>query len=246
MARKYREVSRDQPFLLPPDMREWLPEGHLVWFLLEVIGQLDTTALHSRSKRGGAGRAGYDPEVLLTLWVYASARGISSSRQIERACVEDVAFRVICAQDPPDHTVLARFRQRHQGVMADLFAQVLALCVREGLGRFGVVAIDGTKIAANASTGKTVSLRRLRQIAQKELARAEATDAVEDAADTSDDEVPPGLGPGSDRAARIRRALTELEEQVESEGRAELQAAQQRLESARKRLAEARAAVDQR
>lgn len=239
MALGYRPVDRDQSFLLPPDMRDWLPDDHLVWFVLDVIGQLDTSALHARSRRGGVGREGYAPEMLLGLWVYASARGICSSRQIERACREDVAFRVLCAQDVPDHTVLARFRQAHQGVMADLFSQVLALCVRAGLGRFGQVAIDGTKIRANASRGRTVSLARLRRIAAGEFARAESADAAEDAAGDGDDgEVPPSMtGPG--RQGRIRAAIAELEAQIHQENRAPIVKAEADLARARGRLVQA-------
>lgn len=239
MARNYRPVDRDQPFLLPPDMRDWLPREHLVWFLLEVIGQLDTSGLHAAAKRGGTGREGYHPDMLLSLWVYASARGVQSSRQIERACWEDVAFRVLCGQDVPDHTVLARFRQRHQAVMADLFAQVLALCVGQGLGRFGVIAIDGTKIRANASKSRTVTLERLRKLAATELAKAAATDAAEDAVNEpgAGDDVPPGFGPGNGRAERIRAAIVDLERQVRAENQPEVDKFTASLVAAEERLA---------
>lgn len=248
MALKYRPVDRDQLFLVPPDMRDWLPADHLAWFILEVVQQLDTRALHVKSKRGGTGREGYDPELLLGVWVYASARGISSSRQIERACSEDVAFRVLCAQDVPDHTVLARFRQRHQDAMTGLFAQVLALCVRQGLGRFGVIAIDGTKIQANASKSKTVSLKRLRQLAAAEFAKAEATDAAEDAAliPAAGDDLPPGLGPGADRAARIQAAIKDLDGVIEAETKPTVDKLQSQLVEAEKRLGVLEAHVESR
>lgn len=246
MARNYREVNRDQPFLLPPDMRDWLPKDHLVWFLLDVIAELDTKALHARSRRGGTGREGFDPDMLLGLWVYASARGMSSSRQIERACVEDVAFRVLCGQDVPDHTVLARFRQRHQDAMADLFAQVLGLCVAQGLGRFGVVAIDGTKIRANASPAKTVTVARLRQIAQAELDKAAAVDAAEDAANEHDDEVPPGMGSGSDRRSRIRQALADVERQIAGENLPIVEKYERQVADAQTRLEEEQQRVRER
>lgn len=241
MARDYRPVDRDQQFLLPPDMRSWLPAEHLVWFIVEVIRELDLSALHAKSKRGGTGREGYDPAMLLGLWIYASARGISSSRRIERACTEDVAFRVICGQDIPDHTVLARFRQTHQEAMAGLFAQVLALCVAQGLGRFGMVAIDGTRIKANASMAKTVSLKRLRKIAAEEFAKAEATDAAEDAANTpgAGDDLPPGMGPGTDRESRIRFAIKDLEKQIEEENAPDIARQQKRVERRRGRVEEA-------
>ncbi|MEO7006107.1 MAG: transposase [Terrimesophilobacter sp.] len=206
---------------------------------------MDTGKLHAKSKRGGIGREGYDPDVLLGLWIYASARGINSSRQIERACSEDVAFRVLCGQDVPDHTVLARFRQRHQDAMADLFTQVLALCVSQGLGRFGVIAIDGTKIKANASKDKTVTLKRLRQLAIAELERAAATDTAEDKAQTPTvhDDLPPGMGPGPGRAGRIRTALEDLEQVVEAENKPRIQKFQARLKQAQQLLAAQEAAV---
>ena len=213
MALNYRPVDRDQSFLIPPDMRDWLPMNHLAWFLIDVVKQLDTSALHDKTKLGGTGRGGYDPDLLLAVWIYASARGISSSRQIERACIEDVAFRVLCGQDVPDHTVLARFRQRNRGAMAGLFAQVLVLCVAQGLGKFGVIAIDGTKIRANASKDQNRSLKKLRDLAKTILDQAAATDAAEDAANTptADDDLPEGFEPGPDRAARIRHELDNIQ-----------------------------------
>ena len=250
MAKGYRSADRDQPFLVPPDMRDWLPSEHLAWFILEVIEQLDTSALHGKSKRGGTGREGYNPEMLLGLWVYASARGISSSRQIERACSEDVAFRVLCAQDVPDHTVLARFRQAHQDAMEGLFAQVLALCVGQGLGRFGVIAIDGTKIKANASKDKTHDLKQLRKLAKAELDKAAATDAAEDAAGapTASDDLPPGFGPGPDRASRLGAAIRDLEGVIALENEPVIEKFQKRLVQAEATLAtvEARTAQLQR
>src|SRR4051794_4494986 len=132
-------------------MREWLPADHVGWFLLETVEALDTSAFHSRRRLGGVGAAGYDPDMLLALLIYGYCQGVRSSRQIERRCVTDVAFRVLCAQDIPDHATIARFRAEHQDVFAGLFAQVLQVAAAAGLARFGTVAIDGTKIAANAS-----------------------------------------------------------------------------------------------
>jgi transposase len=132
VARRYRPVDRDQVFLLPPDMRDWLPGDHLVWFVLDVVTELDTARFQVRAtpKGSAAGRAAYDPAMLLTLLIYAYACGVYSSRQIERRCSEDVAYRVICAQDVPDHATIARFRRRHFGdasAMEDLFTLVRVL-----------------------------------------------------------------------------------------------------------------------
>src|ERR1700727_3496082 len=127
MAKGYRPVDRDQPFLLPPDMREWLPAGHAVWLVIEAVRLLDTGAFHARRRTGGAGAAGYDPDMLVTLLVWAYANGSTSSRRIERLCAQDVAFRVICAGHVPDHVTVARFPQQFADTAADLFAEVLVL-----------------------------------------------------------------------------------------------------------------------
>ena len=129
MAKGYRRVDRDQPFLLPPDMREWLPGDHPVWLVIEVVrDHLDTSAFHARRRTGGAGAAGYDPDMLVTVLVWAYAHRVVSSREIERFCRTDVAFRVICAGNLPDHVTFARFRKDFPGLVEEFFAQVLILC----------------------------------------------------------------------------------------------------------------------
>lgn len=209
MARGYRRVDRGQSFLLPPDMSQWLPPGHLVWFVLDVVEELDVSVLEARYARGGAGRAAYDPRMLLALLVYAYATGQRSSRRIEALCVTDVAFRVICAQDVPDHTTIARFRAVHQGAFADLFTQVLVLCANAGMGRVGVVAIDGTKIAANASLGANRSQEWLAAQAGQIVAEAAAVDAAEDEQFGAErgDELAEKFADRAGRRARIRAAL---------------------------------------
>ena len=160
---------------------EWLPADHLVWFVIEAVDRLDTSAFHRHAKLGGVGRRGYDPQMLLTLLVYAMAHGESSSRQIERLCHSDVAFRIICAQDAPDHTVLARFRKRHQQALTDLLTQSLELAAELGMVSLGVVAFDGTKIAGNASRDANRSQGHLRKLAEEYLREVAATDEAEDA-----------------------------------------------------------------
>jgi len=213
MARDYRPVDRDQPFLLPPDMREWVAGDHLVWFVISVVGELDLSAFGARSRRGGVGRAGFDPRMLLVVLVYAYAVGQRSSRQIERLCQVDVAFMIACARDVPDHTTIARFRKDHAAALEGLFAQVLVLCARAGLGRFGTVAIDGTKIAANASDGAMRSHDWLREQAAAIFAEADRVDAEEDAlfGDARGDELPPELVDPVTRRQRIRKALADLD-----------------------------------
>jgi transposase len=144
-AKWYRPVQRDQSFLMPPDMRDWLPADHVVWFLLETVEALDTTGFHTRRHLRGGGTAGYDPDMLLSLLANAYCQGVRSSRQIERRCVTDVAFRVVCAQDGPDHATIARFRAEHQDTFAGLFTQVLLVAAAAGLARLGTVAIDAPR-----------------------------------------------------------------------------------------------------
>jgi transposase len=222
MARDYRPVDRGQEFLLPPSMVEWLPEDHLVWFVIAAVGRLDTAAFHRRAKRGGVGRRGYDPDMLLTLFVYAMAHGQSSSRQIERLCHTDVAFRIICAQDVPDHTVLARFRQHHEAALTDLLTESLVLAAQLGMVSLGVVAFDGTKIAANASKDTNRSEKSLRKLAEQFLAQAAETDAAEDARfgeDRRGDEPPPGMD-RTHRDQRIGAALEQIQQRREAAERA--------------------------
>lgn len=152
MARDFRPVDRDTGFLLPPDVRDWLPEGHLAWTVIDAVETLDLTALISSYRLGGRGRRAYDPTMMLTLLIYGYAVGQTSSRQIERSCEHDVAFRVIAANQVPDHDTIAAFRVRHREVFKDLFVQVLALCRAAGLVQVGTIAVDGTKLAANAAS----------------------------------------------------------------------------------------------
>jgi len=197
-------------------MTEWLPPEHPVFFVIEVIKDLapDLKAFHRRKALGGSGRAMYDPMMLVTLLVYASWQGVRSSRQIESRCHTDVAFRIICAQDPPDHTTISRFRKVTAAAFTDLFAEVLLLCAREGMGRFGKVAIDGTKIAANASASANTTLARLRTVARAEVEAGLAADA--DADSDVDAPPPPGLRDRSGRRQRLARVRAELEvEQAE-------------------------------
>lgn len=214
---------------MPPNMAEWLPPDHLAWFVMEVVDQLDTSAFHASRRTGGVGRQGYDPDMLLGLLVYAYAVGERSSRRIERLCVDHVAFRVLCGQDAPDHTTIARFRAEHAGAFAEVFGQLLRLCAAAGMVKVGTVSIDGTKIAANAARGANRSPRAVREeaqrIAREILAQAAATDVAEDHAAAGrpgrDDQLPPGYGPGSSRAGNIAKALAELDRQDAAEATAD-------------------------
>lgn len=215
MAKQYRPVDRDQPFLLPPDIREWLPPGHPVHLVITAVeDHLDTSAFHARRKTGGAGTAGYDPDMLATVLVWAYAHGITSSRRIEELCRTDVAFRLICAGNLPDHSTFARFRSDFPDATAAFFTEVLILCARLGMGRLGTVALDGMKIAADASKAANRTEDGLRKLAEEAVAAHAAADAAEDAlfgAGRRGDEVPEQAWSPHSRAGRIRAALADLE-----------------------------------
>jgi transposase len=237
MAKGYRPVRRDQPFLLPPDMREWLPPDHPVWLVIGAVGHLDTSAAHAVRRTGGAGAAGYDPDMLVTLLIWAYANGVTSSRRIEGLCRTDVAFRVVCAGDTPDHVTIARFRAAFPDLAGELFTQVLMLCARLGMGAVGTIALDGTKITASASKAANRTEERLRKLAAQRAAEHAAADAAEDerfGPGRRGDEVPPdAVAPGS-RDERIRQALADLE--------AERQAAQKQQDAQAKEYLQAAAA----
>lgn len=249
MAKGFRRTDRDQQFLLPPDVRDWLPPDHLVWFVIDVLDQLDVSAFESRARLGGAGRAPYEPRMLLGVLLYGYALGQRSSRQLERLCQVDVAFRVLTGNQVPDHVTLARFRAAHEQAMAELFTQVLLVCARAGLGRIGVVAIDGTKIAANASAQANADEQRLRRLAGQIVDEAGAVDAAEDErhGQARGDELPPGWRDRSGRRERIRAALEDLQgeqRQRAAEHQAErVAAAQRRVQLLQASLHRARAEV---
>ena len=192
MAQNFIGCDREQELLLPPSLREWLPEGHLAWFVIDAVGQLDLAPFYAAYRADGHGRAAHDPAMMVALLLYAYAVGERSSRRIERRCVEDVAFRVIAANQRPDHTTIARFRQRHEAALAGLFGEVLALCADAGLVGVAVLAVDGTKLHANASQHQNLDFD---EIAREILAEAGAVDRAEDErfGEQRGDELPPEL-----------------------------------------------------
>lgn len=212
MAVNVRVGDRDQSYLMPPSVWDWLPEDHLAFFVIDVVAELDLAEFYASHRQDGRGGAVYDPAMMLAVLVYAYSTGERSSRRIERRLVDDVAYRVLAANQRPDHATLARFRRRHQGAIAGLFAQVLGLCVRAGLVDTGLVAIDGTKMSADASF---FANRTREQLAEEILGEAEQVDAEEDQrlGSRRGDELPAAWAGGRDRRARIRSALDELERQ---------------------------------
>src|SRR4051794_2542733 len=205
MAQRFIACDREQSFLMPPDVREWLPEDHFAWFVLGAVEAMDLDAFYAVYRADGRARPAFDPAMMVALILYAYARGTRSSRAIERACVEDVAYRVIAAQRKPDHATIARFVERHQDALAGVFGDVLGLCARAGLVGLNIVAIDGTKIAANASREANRDYERL---AREMIEDARAIDAAEDEefGDRRGDELPPELSTSGGRRQWFKEA----------------------------------------
>jgi transposase len=223
MSQRFISCDRDQVMLLPPDLREWLPAGHLAHFVIDTVEELDLTAFYGAYRADGTGRPAHDPAMMVALVLYAYAKGDRSSRVIERRCVEDIAYRVIAANQAPDHSTIARFVERHQDALGGLFGQVLGVCQRAGLVRAGVLALDSTKIAANASGQANMTFE---QLAREIIAQGIATDRAEDElyGDARGDELPAELADPKTRRQRLRAAKAELEAewQAEREAREEI------------------------
>ena len=177
MPQNFIESRREQGFLLPPDVRDWLPADHLAWFVIDAVAGMDLLGFYGAYRENGQGRAAYEPSVVVALILYAFGTGVRSSRGIERHCRQDVAYRVITGNLVPDHATVARFICRHERALAALFSEVLKLCHRAGLVRSGVVSIDGTRMAGNCSPEVNLTFE---QIAREILAETKARDEAED------------------------------------------------------------------
>jgi len=233
MGQNFLACDREQAYLMPLSLREWLPADQLAWCVLDAVAAMDLAAIYGDYRADGHGRAAFDPAMMVALVLYAYAVGERSSRGIERRCHLDVAFRVIAANQAPDHATIARFRVRHQGALAELFSQVLGLCARAGLVSLGVIALDGTKMHANASG---LANRTYEQIAAEILAEADAIDAAEDErfGELRGDELPAELADPTSRKARLREA----KRQLDGEHRAAQQAHRELLQARAEREAE--------
>ncbi|MGZ6576680.1 MAG: transposase, partial [Solirubrobacteraceae bacterium] len=206
---------REQAFLMPPSLRDWLPADHLAWFVIESVERLDLAAFYAAYRADGHGRAAYEPLMMVSLVLYAYSTNVRSSRGIERHCRQDIAYRVITGNRVPDHATIARFIVRHERRLAELFTAVLRLCAKAGLVSSGVVAVDGTKLSASASSDSNVDYDR---IAREIIAAAIATDEAEDEqyGDGRGDELPAGLSTEAARREWLTRAL-EQEQSAEVE-----------------------------
>ncbi len=226
MPQNFIRGDVDQGFLLPPDVREWLAEDELAWTVKDVVESLDLSGFYRAYRANGQGAAAFDPALMIAVLVYAHAVGVRSSRAIERRCAHDVAFRVLAGNQLPDHATIARFFRRHRKPLTGLFAQVLRLCHEAGMVHLGVIAVDGSKIAANASwsansTSAALAHQmreeqaRFRRLAAELLDEQAATDAAEDAEHGPDrgDELPPELRRRAERLARLKAAKQRLDEE---------------------------------
>jgi transposase len=234
MAKTYRPYQPEQDFLLPPSLREWLPEGHLVYFVSDLIDELDLSAIESYYEKEDRGYPPYHPRMMTKILVYGYCVGVFSSRRLQKRLQEDIGFRVLAAGNEPDFRTLSDFRKIHLRTLQGLFEQVLRMALEMGAMKLGRVAIDGSKVKANASKHKAMSYKRMKEEqkrlgeeVRRLLAEAERTDAEEDACygrNSMGDELPAELQRREECLQRIREAKRALEERARQE--AEAQAAE--------------------
>ena len=235
MAKRFLTCDLEQPYLLPPSLQDWLPTAHLARFIADVAEQLDLSAFYAAyGRKDGRGLAAYHPLMLCRLLLYGYAIGVRSSRAIEKATYDDLAFRYLSADQHPDHDTIAHFRQQHLPALADLFVQALQLCRQAGLVKLGTLAIDGTKVKAQAHGRQSMRLAQIRQ--QEERLQALTDQLLQQAAETDAEEdtrwgkgqpvqlLPRELADAQKRLKRLRQAKQELEEEAKRQ-LAEAQAA---------------------
>ena len=227
--KKFREYNMDQLLLLQPDIREWLPEDHLVYFISDTVEELDLREIYDAYEEGEGGQPPYHPLMMTKVLLYAYSVGVPGSRRIEKKLYEDVAFRVLGAGNYPDHDTIAEFRRRHLEALSRIFVQVLKLCSKVGLVKLGHIAIDGTKMKANASKHKAMSYGRMEE-KEKELEKkvgelmkeAEEIDEKEDkkyGKGKRGDELPEELRFHKKRLEKIREAKAALEKEAKERGK---------------------------
>src|SRR3989440_2624283 len=224
MTKTYRDWSTDQSYLFPPSPHDWLPEGDLVYFLLDTVATLDLAPIFAHYERELRGQPPFHPRMMVALLLYCYATGTRSSRKIMRRCQTDVACRMIVGDDLPDFRTISDFRKTHLARLEALFVAVLKLCALAGLVKVGTIALDGTKVKANASRHKAMSYdrmqeeqKRLKEEIARMLAEAQAVDDAEDARHGSDrhgDELPEELARRQSRLAKIQQAKAALEERA--------------------------------
>jgi transposase len=211
--------NRDQLFLMPPALQDWLPPDDLAYFIVDAVEQFDLTSFHAAYRADGVGQAAFQPQMMVALLLYAYCQGVRSSRQIERLCERDVAFRVVAGNLGPDHATIARFRQRHAEALKGLFTDILRLCKEAGLVKVGLVALDGTKVAADAALDANRTYESIRAEVETLLNEAEAKDAEEDrlyGPEHRGDELPEALRDRRGRLERLKRCRERLEREADA------------------------------
>ena len=224
MRKGYRPYLPEQELLLPPNLKDWLPENHLAYFVSDVVDQLELAAIHAVYEKDPRGQPPYDPRMMTKVLVYAYCVGVYSARKIQQRLSEDVAFRVLAAGNAPDFRTIADFRKIHLETLQGFFEQVLKIALEAGALKLGRVALDGSKVKANASKHKAMSYERMkeqeeaiRQQVEEMLAQAEATDAAEDAQygkNQRGDELPAELQRRQSRLERIQQAQQAIEQRA--------------------------------
>jgi transposase len=235
VAYHYIGGMRDQQFLMPVDMADWLDKGHLAWFIIDVVDRIDTSSLHALHPNDGAGRPAYHPDMMLALLLYAYATSTRSSRRIEQLCATDAAYKVIAGGVIPDHATIARFLVNHEQAIHAVFVQVLSLCAQAGLLDLSFVAVDGTKLGTDAALDRNRTATWIRARVDELLAEARAADQNEQAAPAGLFDLDRLPGELSTRDSRLRRLTAALEHVEAAEAAAKEQAEQRQA----KALAEA-------
>ena len=231
MAYNLIECNREQMYLMPVSLEDWLSEGHLAWFMLDAVEAIDLSQFYLKYRADGWGHAAYDPQMMVSLLLYAYCLGVRSSRQIERACEVDVAFRVITGNLKPDYSTICRFRSENERELGRLFTGVLRLCAEAGLVKAGVVALDGTKIKANASLSANRTQEHIEEEVRKMLAEARERDEEEDrlfGKDSRGDEIPEELKDRRSRLARLKECRERLAREKEEKIRAQVEMIEKR------------------
>src|ERR1039457_6673102 len=223
MSKGYRPYLPDQDLLLPPSLQEWLPEGHLVYFVSDVVNQLDLSAVHAVYGEEKRGQPPYDPRLMIKLLVYGYCTGVFSSRRIQKRLQEDIPFKVLAAGNEPDFRTISDFRKIHIAALQELFEQVLEMALESGAVKLGRVSVDGTKVKANASKHKAMSYGRmqekqnqLKEEVKQLLQQAEAADEEEDRrhGNKRGDELPDELRRRETRSAKIKMAKKVVEQRA--------------------------------
>jgi transposase len=212
MGYNFFPVDRDQQFLFPPSLRDWLPDGDPVWFVIDAVAGMDLSAFYAKYRSDGEGATAYEPSMMVSLLIYAYSHGERSSRKIEWLCERDVAFRLISANRVPDHSSICRFRATHEEALGALFVEALKLCSKAKMVKLGVVALDGTKMKASAALEANRTEEGLVAEVRKILAEADAADAKEDRlyGNRRGDELPEELRTKAGRLERLAQCREQL------------------------------------